>query len=74
MKRIIFLGLFLTACLAPAGQLDRLEERYDSACQSWDDGDYVRALEEYEAILTGPEGEKFFDRIAVYDIDPKLPK
>jgi len=44
MKRIIFLGLFLTVCLAPARQLDRLDERFDLAYQSWDAGDSGRAL------------------------------
>ena len=65
MKRIIFLGLFLTVCLAPARQLDRLDERFDLAYQSWDAGDYARALEEFEAILAGPGGERFLDRIAL---------
>jgi len=65
MKRIALSLVFLTACLAPAMQLDPLDERLDLACQAWDGGDYIKALEEFEAVLKSPGGDRFFDRIAL---------
>lgn len=65
MKRIALILICLTVCLASARQFGPLEERFDLAHQAWDGGDYIKALQEFEAILLGPEGGRFFDRIAL---------
>jgi hypothetical protein len=44
---------------------DRLQERFDGARLAWDTGDYVRALEEFEALLKSPDGMRFFEPIAL---------
>jgi len=46
-------------------QMDPLEGRFDKARLAWDTGDFVRALEEFEAILGGPAGGRFFELIAL---------
>ena len=63
---LVLFGLVLL--LLPAGavsQQDPAGARFDRARLAWDTGDFVRALEEFEAILAGPEGGRFFERIAL---------
>ena len=44
---------------------DKPEERFDLARLAWDTGDYIRALDEFESLLKGPEGGRFFEPIAL---------
>jgi hypothetical protein len=46
-------------------QQNPVEARFDKARLAWDTGDFVRALEDFEVILAGPEGGRFFERIAL---------
>ena len=64
MKR----AMFLIVCLAGAGALAATVpagQRFDSAYAAWDAGNYVTALEGFKAVLNAPEGETYFDRIAL---------
>ena len=53
------------AGLGAAPQQDPADARFDKARLAWDTGDFVRALEEFEGLLTGPDGGRFFERIAL---------
>jgi hypothetical protein len=73
MKRLVPLLAIITAILAispsvpgssPATQ-DTALERFDEARLAWDTGDFLKALDGFEALLNGPDGERFFDRIAL---------
>ncbi len=48
-----------------AAQQDPVQARFDAARLAWDTGDYVKALTEFRAILTGPDGERYLERIAL---------
>ncbi len=41
------------------------EAAYDKAYEAWDTGDYITALKGFEALLTGPDAGRFFERIAL---------
>lgn len=45
---------------APPGQLV-----YDAATAAWDAGRYVEAVDGYLRLLSGPDGDDFFERIAL---------
>jgi hypothetical protein len=50
--------------ISPAAQ-DTALARFDEARRLWDLGDFVPALDEFEAILKSPDGGRFFDNIAL---------
>jgi len=60
----IFL-FFLAAIVGFSFAQDKLAERFDAARLAWDSGDFIRALEEFEAILKNPDGGRFFEPIAL---------
>ena len=60
----IFLFL-LAAMIGFSFAQDKLAERFDAARLAWDGGDFIRALEEFEAILKSPDGGRFFEPIAL---------
>jgi hypothetical protein len=67
-KTLLYSFIFLLATLTTAGVSggqNALDERYDAARLSWDTGNYIRALEEFEAILKSPDGGRFFEPIAL---------
>jgi Tol biopolymer transport system component len=67
-KTILYSCVFLSVLVVAAGVTDGqnvLDERFDTARLSWDTGDYVRALGEFEAILKSPDGSRFFEPIAL---------
>ncbi|MBM3310397.1 MAG: hypothetical protein FJY80_02700, partial [Candidatus Aminicenantes bacterium] len=61
---LVLLGAALLPWAA-GSQQNPVEARFDRARLAWDTGEFVRALEEFEAILAGPEGPRFFERIAL---------
>lgn len=60
----LFLVIVVITLTAAASQ-DQLAERFDAARLAWDTGDFVRALEELQAILKSSEGNRFFEPIAL---------
>ncbi len=48
-----------------AAQQDPAQARFDAARLAWDTGDYIKALTEFRALLTGPERERYLERIAL---------
>jgi len=58
---IVFLFLGFASSLPQ----DKADERFDLARLAWDTGDFVRALDEFEFLLKGPDGGRFFDPIAL---------
>lgn len=70
MTRRIILGSFLAATLAislgsiSSPQANALE-RFDEARLAWDTGDFLRALDGFDAVLKSADGDHFFDRIAL---------
>lgn len=61
-----FVLLFFLAFggISPAAQ-DTALARFDEARRLWDVGDFIPALDEFEAILKSPDGGRFFDNIAL---------
>jgi len=61
--------LFLLACLGASVTLAAIGipagERFERAYLAWDAGDYVTALEGFKAIVNAPDGDTYFDRIAL---------
>jgi len=74
MMRRIFPGLFFAAALTialpsaaliPSAQNTSALERFDDARLAWDTGDFLKALDGFEAVLKSVDGDRFFDRIAL---------
>jgi hypothetical protein len=63
---LILLGAAARASSPPGtpGQ-DPLTERFDAARLAWDTGDFVRALDEFKAVLKSPDGLRYFEPIAL---------
>jgi len=72
MIRRVIIALSLLAAPAaipcpvalPAAQ-DASPARFDEARLAWDTGDFLKALDGFEAILKGPDAGQYFDRIAL---------
>jgi hypothetical protein len=68
---LCFLSLILVGSAARASSppgapaQDQTAERFDAARLAWDTGDFVRALDEFKAILKGPDGLRFLEPIAL---------
>ncbi len=45
--------------------LDTAGDVYDAARLSWDTGDYVRALEGFRSLLSGPDAPKYLEPVAL---------
>jgi len=76
----VALPVALTLVFAAVLAADRppSESPYEKAYEAWDTGDYVRALQGFDAVLRGPNAELYFDRIALltgelYDVTTIAP-
>ncbi len=72
MKRLVPLFLIAAAILTVSPSApgffpapDASLERFDEARLAWDTGDFLKALDGFEALLKGADGGRFFDRIAL---------
>ncbi len=65
MKRKFFAILLLAACASLSAQQEATEARFERALDAWGCGDYIAALEEFQAIMKGPEADRYFERIAL---------
>ena len=72
--RIVLILALLTAGQAavrnpavrkPAAPPSAADGLFDRAVDSWDKGDYVAALQAFEAFVRGPEASRYFERIAL---------
>ncbi|MGZ7046472.1 MAG: hypothetical protein ACXVJK_09110, partial [Candidatus Aminicenantales bacterium] len=61
--KILCLFTLLTAVF-PADR-PASETLYEKAYEAWDTGDYVGALQGFDALLRGPEADRYFERIAL---------
>jgi len=60
-----FFCLILIVAVGFSFSQDRLLERFDAARLAWDTGDFIRALDGFEAVLKGPDGGRFVEKIAL---------
>ena len=66
MKKTVFLYLLLIACFSvSAAPRQALDDSFERANQAWDAGDYLAALRGFEALLKGPDADRWFERIAL---------
>ena len=65
MKRALFLAVFLLSTLSIAIPQGKPEDLYEQACDAWSLGDYVSALQGFQAVLQGLEAARYFDPIAL---------
>ena len=61
---LIFLVITVLAVAALAIR-PSVEPSYDKAYEAWDTGDYVSALQRFDALLRGPNADVYFERIAL---------
>jgi Tol biopolymer transport system component len=63
---LILLGVAARASSPPGTpEQDPTAERFDAARLAWDTGDFVRALDEFKAVLKSPDGLRYFESIAL---------
>jgi Tol biopolymer transport system component len=65
MKRTLLLLLCIAAAVPLTATGIPVAERFDRAHFAWDAGDYVPALEGFKSVLTAPDGDAYFERIAL---------
>jgi hypothetical protein len=65
LYQCLFSLILLSAVVPRASAQDATAERFDAARLAWDTGDFVRALDEFKAVLKSPEGARFFEPIAL---------
>ena len=59
------LAIVLSAPASSPAAQDVTLERFDDARLAWDTGDFLKALDGFEAVLKSADGDRFFDRIAL---------
>jgi Tol biopolymer transport system component len=64
-KKLFPLFLLIVACAFSAASPQLLDERWERAYQAWDSGDYVTALRGFDALLKGPDADRWLERIAL---------
>ncbi len=62
---LCLLSLILLGAATTASAQDPLAEKFDAARLAWDTGDFVRALDEFKAVLKSPDGLRYFEPIAL---------
>ncbi|MGD8329924.1 MAG: hypothetical protein PVJ49_10855, partial [Acidobacteriota bacterium] len=69
MRRMTVPCLILVLALATAAgavpQQDEISRRFDEAFFAWDSGDFAEGLQGFLDVLEAPDGERFFDDIAL---------
>jgi hypothetical protein len=65
MKKLFPILLLLVISTSVTAQKGLLDERYERAYQAWDSSDYITALRGFDALLKGPDADRWFDRIAL---------
>jgi len=65
MKKLFPLILLVITCVSLPANPPLLDDRFERACQSWDGGDYLAALRGFDALLRGPDADRWFERIAL---------
>jgi Tol biopolymer transport system component len=65
MKKLFPLILLIITCVSVSAKPELLDERFERASQAWDSGDYLTALRGFDAILKGPDTDRWFERIAL---------
>ena len=63
-RRLIPFVILAVAAVSAADK-PASEAAYERAYEAWDTGDYLTALNGFEAILRGPDAGRFFERIAL---------
>jgi len=64
-KKLFPFFLLIVACASIAAGPQLLDERWERAYQAWDSGDYVTALRGFDALLKGPDADRWLERIAL---------
>jgi len=63
--RLLCFALLLVLVLPTTAAADDAATLFDDARLAWDAGDYVGALEGFQAVLDHADGDAFFDDIAL---------
>lgn len=61
--RLLLVSLVLILTTSIYAQ--QTQEIFDDALDNWDEGDYLDALASFKTILKSPDGEAYFERIAL---------
>lgn len=65
LQPVVFGLALLVLCAGWSPPPDDAQALFDDARFAWDEGEYVEALEGFQAVLDHDEGEQFFDDIAL---------
>ena len=65
MKRLFLVLLLVFGSGFAVGGQHMAGSRFERACDGWDTGDYITALTEFRAVMTGPDADRYFERIAL---------
>jgi len=59
------LVIFVALTAVSAADRPSSEASYEKAYEAWDTGDYVSALQGFDALFCGPDANRYFERIAL---------
>ncbi len=65
MKKLLPLYLLLLACISVSAGPKVLDDGFERASQAWDRGDYITALRGFDALLRGPDSDRWFEPVAL---------
>ncbi|MBM3789594.1 MAG: M28 family peptidase [Acidobacteria bacterium] len=65
MKRILVFLLLLSATVTIASSESPVADRCAEALEAWNNGDFIPALEGFEAVIGSPEADRYFETIAL---------
>ena len=64
MKKLLASTVLAAASLSILVARQPADEPFTRACEAWDAGNYVAALEQMKALLAGPDGDRFVAPVA----------
>jgi hypothetical protein len=65
MKRMFLVAAIVVGAALAVTAQHASDSRFERALDAWDAGDYVTALTGFRAVLTGPDGDRYVERLAL---------
>jgi hypothetical protein len=65
MKKLLPLLILIVTGVSVAASPQLLDDRWERTYRAWDSGDYVTALRGFDALLKGPDADRWIERIAL---------
>ncbi len=65
MKRPVVVLLLVASCVLRVTGQHAADSRLERALDAWDAGDYITALTGFRTLMTGPDADRFFERVAL---------